>query len=342
MRILTEFGLAKLRKKLPTSMTDDYIDSYYAMHSEQFENIIDTTKDLAAPKIIDFYEMPKIDINLGGAMEKSCVLYNNSVYIIKPKREESQAIVSEYIASKLAKALEIQCQEVTLGFYDQYECCAIKYFLGAGESIHSYADVDISSVDTAYVDNETYEIQSTYTISSILSTLKSYKHLNITEKERVDYFYTMCLFDTVIGNFDRHWGNWGFKGIEKKYELCPLFDHGSSLFPRRDVSKLIEIINDTGEINNRIYNYPTSHIRVYSKNKSNYQDIIKYLTENLGYSIITDFVDKFEKIDVRELIYNDNLLDKFITEVEKEFLYKIITGRFEKLVKAKVISVNGN
>ena len=49
-------------------------------------------------------------------------------------------------------------------------------------------------------------------------------------------FWDMFIVDALIGNWDRHNGNWGFLYNSRTDEmtLAPVFDCGSSLFPQAD------------------------------------------------------------------------------------------------------------
>ncbi len=57
--------------------------------------------------------------------------------------------VSEYIASKLARVLGIECQEVTLGTYKNCKVCVIELFTKDDEIIHHFYDINDSSVSGA-------------------------------------------------------------------------------------------------------------------------------------------------------------------------------------------------
>lgn len=78
-----------------------------------------------------------------------------------------------------------------------------------------------------------------YTIESAIQIAKNFG----LEKE----FISMCIFDYLIANQDRHCGNWGF--IETPNEpdikkMAPLYDNGSSLFNGLSDEKIEQIIND--------------------------------------------------------------------------------------------------
>lgn len=87
----------------------------------------------------------------------------------------------------------------------------------------------------------------------------------------------MYIVDAFLGNFDRHWANWGFLKKNNKYSLAPIFDNGSSLFPQMiDENEMKLIISNEDEINKRVYTFPTSQIKLHNK-KSSYFEVISSL-----------------------------------------------------------------
>ncbi len=47
-------------------------------------------------------------------------------------------------------------------------------------------------------------------------------------EETIDRFWDMFIVDALIGNFDRHGGNWGFIKKDNQYRIAPVYDNGSS------------------------------------------------------------------------------------------------------------------
>lgn len=85
----------------------------------------------------------------------------------------------------------------------------------------------------------------------------------------------MFIADSLLGNFDRHNGNWGFliNRDTKEIEIAPIFDCGSCLYPQLEDSQMKEYINKPGEINKRIYIFPNSALKLNNK-KINYYEFI--------------------------------------------------------------------
>ena len=82
-------------------------------------------------------------------------------------------------------------------------------------------------------------------------------------KELKQFFWNMFIADCLVGNFDRHNGNWGFLIDEESQniEIAPIYDCGSCLYPQLTDDKISEIINDDDELDARAYIFPTSALK---------------------------------------------------------------------------------
>lgn len=105
----------------------------------------------------------------------------------------------------------------------------IKDFTSGTEiSLHSYKDTKQSSEDTEIGDKE-------YTYEDVIYLID--KHLKMTPADKVEakrQFWKMFICDAIIGNRDRHWGNWGYIKLNKPnggYKFAPLYDNGAGLYP---------------------------------------------------------------------------------------------------------------
>ena len=76
------------------------------------------------------------------------------------------------------------------------------------------------------------------------------------------HFWDMFIVDALLGNFDRHNGNWGILVDEERQtaEIAPVYDCGSCLYPQLGTQEMEAVLNDESEINRRIHEYPTSAI----------------------------------------------------------------------------------
>lgn len=80
------------------------------------------------------------------------------------------------------------------------------------------------------------------------------KSLEISSKYgMIDSFYEMCVFDSIIGNQDRHCENWGILyDSDNNASFAPLYDNGSSLLNGLSEDKVEEMLKKTSMIDGYI------------------------------------------------------------------------------------------
>ena len=80
----------------------------------------------------------------------------------------------------------------------------------------------------------------------------------------------MFIVDALIGNWDRHNGNWGFlyNPETDKISLDPIYDCGSCLFPQADDEIMRKTLDDPAELEIRIFERPNSGTIEYSDGTS--------------------------------------------------------------------------
>ena len=137
------------------------------------------------------------------------------------------------------------------------------------------------------------------------------------------------LVDALIGNWDRHNGNWGFlyHVDTDRMELAPVYDCGSCLFPQADESIMRGTLADPNELNLRIFNIPLSGIRLNNK-KINYFDFISSLEYPDCNAALRYIVPK---IDMTKI---DRIIDEtpFISELQKDFYKTVLAARKERIL----------
>ena len=145
----------------------------------------------------------------------------------------------------------------------------------------------------------------------------------INSEETKKKFWDMFIIDALIGNTDRHNGNWGFLVNTEKNEIkfSPIYDCGSCLNPMIEDTQIQEI-NDVEIKNLAINNY--SCIRENGK-KINY---ITYMRNKENTDCNNAIKRVFEKIDINKI---NTFIDEIqsISDIRKEFYKKIINYRYE-------------
>lgn len=161
-----------------------------------------------------------------GAYDKFGISIKGKDYIVKGNDEGIFAI-TEYIASTFIGSFNIiPCQKVLLDFYRGNLVCVIEDFCDAEEFLHSFKSTKQSSEDTLLSDKE-------YNYKDVIYLIE--KHLKMSEDAKelaIKYFWWMFIFDALLGNRDRHWGNWGYIADSNgNYRPSPLYDNAGSLYP---------------------------------------------------------------------------------------------------------------
>lgn len=133
-------------------------------------------------------------------------------------------------------------------------------------------------------------------------------------------FWDMFIIDSLIGNTDRHNGNWGFVLNNKTNEItfAPIYDCGSCLNPMLEDME-IERLNETELKNLAINCY--SCIKENGK-KINYMAFIKNdACSEAIYRV-------FKKINIEEI---NKFIDKipYMSDVRKQFYKNIIKLRYD-------------
>ena len=142
----------------------------------------------------------------------------------------------------------------------------------------------------------------------------------------------MFILDSLLANFDRHNGNWGFLINQKKgiVKIAPIFDCASCLYPALSEEKMQEFIEDKEEkeIKERVFIFPNSAIKI-DNLKINYQLYINSLeNKDLNNALISIF----NKIDINKI---NNCIDNLvISNIRKNFYKKIINARYTYIIKS--------
>lgn len=284
--------------------------------------------------LFDFSNNKKSDIYYGGSEKKLGILINGEKYMLKfPKKTlfgKRNNVISEYIGSHVFNMCGVRSQETFLGYYLGELVVACKDFVNDGYEFVAFNDVGESTIDE---DKEKYQ----YSYDDIVDLLILNK--KITNLSNViSTFFEIYILDALLGNFDRHGANWGFLKKNNLYELSPVFDNGSCLFPSLiDEKEMEEIIGSQQEIDKRVFDFPTSQLRL-NNNKSSYYEVIS----SMAFPYINEALVKlFPKINLDEIcvfVKNINCLSK----IHKVFYITMIKERYNKILKNTYLKLRIN
>lgn len=272
----------------------------------------------------DYSKYEKTPVMFSGAERKHEIIIGGHRYIVKFQKDSEIGLtfshVSEYLGSHIFQSIGIPVQETFLGTCDGKNVVVMKNFLGPEDMLVAFNGVGESSLER---DKELYQ----YTYEDITAMLRENMKSTSVE-ETVERFWDMFIVDALIGNFDRHGGNWGFIKRDNQYRIAPVYDNGSSLYPKLNTDERIKaVLASEDEINQRIYQFPTSHIKVKNR-KSSYFEVISSLQFEDCNAALKRIVPRIHF----DRIYT--LIDEIegISEIRKHFYKTMLQQRYEKIL----------
>lgn len=269
----------------------------------------------------------------GANGKKIAIEYNGEEYMLKfpPSANKkptelsyTNSCISEHICSSIFNLIGIKAQETLLGTFTVNgkvkTVCACKDFTADGSMFYDFCSIKNTIIDSEHNGTGTE-------LSDVLESIEKQNFVN--PQNLLEYFWNVFVVDALLGNFDRHNGNWGFlvNRNTNECEIAPVFDCGSCLLPQADENTMQKVLDNEGELNARVYNFPTSAIKLNDR-KINYYDFIKSKkNEDLNKAILRIF----PKINMDEI---NNLIDStpYISDNQKLFYKTYLNARYEKIL----------
>ena len=283
-------------------------------------------------ELINFNTAKEIPPEYNGSEKKKTMIFEGKKYLVKfpdPNRSKKldisyiNNVYSEYIGSKIFELLEIKTQNVKLGFYIQdnrkFYVCACEDFTNENTRLIEFEKLENASLDSNGMQKDLSEIKNIIDSNTY----------NIDKKAFKKYFWDMFIVDCLIGNTDRHNGNFGFiKNIKtEELTLAPIYDCGSCLFSTYTDEKMNEILNDDGLMRDCVKN--TSSAIKYKGARIKY---FEFITKMENQDCIEALTRIYPKIKI-EKIYN--IIEKIpcISDIRKKFYKKIISKKYEEILQ---------
>lgn len=225
-------------------------------------------------KLLDFSNLPLGFNTYDGAAEKYTVRFGGHQYLMKfgerldtdPAKPDQNSYanvpVNEYIGSRLFAAAGIPSQQVMLGVHEGRSVVACRDFihdLGPNFELLPFKRLETSMPGESSLSKATPDWEF---MSKVFDTHPMLRDMREEAWER--YRQTICV-DALIANFDRHAGNWGFISDKEKMRLiglAPVYDCGSSLFPRISDEAMARRLNDSREMHDHNLAVPPMTLNV--------------------------------------------------------------------------------
>ena len=266
----------------------------------------------------------------GANGKKIAVEYNGTIYMLKfppsgvgkpTALSYTNSCFSEHIACSIFNMLDVRAQETLLGTYSvggkSKVVCACRDFTTDGKLLNDFCSMKNSVLDSdsGGTGTELYDVLDTIEKQQIINPVRL-----------MEFFWDMFVIDAMLGNFDRHNGNWGFlyDAVTGESEIAPVFDCGSSLLPQADEKVMREVLSDKDEMNARVFQFPASALKQDGK-KINYYDFLTK-AENADCNAALERI--CNRIDLRGI---QSVIDgiPYILRSQNEFYSQYITARYQ-------------
>ena len=270
----------------------------------------------------------------GANGSKIAVEYNRAAYMLKfppsaagkpTELSYTNSCISEHIASSIFNMLGIEAQETILGTYNvkgtEKIVCACKDFTSSSKRLFDFCSIKNTVLDSDSNGSGTE-------LDDIMDAIDKQQYISPTVLR--SHFWNMFIADALLGNFDRHNGNWGFLYDELKNgaKIAPVFDCGSCLLPQADDRVMKLVLDNQSELHARVFQFPTSAIKINGK-KINYFDFLTRAENKDANAALFRIVPG---IDLKRI---DSFIDRVpaISELQKEFYKTYIHARYDLIIR---------
>lgn len=279
---------------------------------------------------IDFTNCRRIfDKAYNGANgKKIAVEYKGQQYMLKfPPSGQSKptelsyinSCFSEHISCSIFRMLGVTAQETILGTFDVAGntkiVCACRDFTINGKQLFDFCSIKNTILDSDSNGSGTE-------LSDILETIE--KQQFVEPRRLLEHFWEMFVIDTLLGNFDRHNGNWGFlyDPVSKTTDLAPVYDCGSCLLPQADESVMRNVLENEDALNRRVFQFPTSAMKLDGR-KINYYNYLTKAENPDCNDAVKRIYSRLNMEQINHFIENT----PYISDLQKAFYKKYIGAR---------------
>jgi hypothetical protein len=194
-------------------------------------------------QIIDATDWPDIPNRFPPGTRNKIWLFDRALEreaLFKEPKEGTCEHVCEKLTEKIARALGLAVPEVYYAQRGESVGSVIYSFLAQGKRLVHGGEVFADNFENF---DQWDHRAHTYQRLRKVATLQSFR----------TGIHEMILLDALVGNVDRHVNNWGFVSNSVVY-FAPLFDNGSTLIARCDVTKCEHLCRDKGQLEGLVRN----------------------------------------------------------------------------------------
>lgn len=240
-------------------------------------------------RFVDFSESKRVFRTFGGSDQKLAVMLDEKVYMLKFAQFHAKhtdmstsyvnSVLSEYICSHIAETIGIPVHNTILGLCSKPGCSAKdeKVLVVACEDFRIEGDTNAEFSEFLRAEFRTDEIRRAVRLDQIYTVLQDRNYFSEElERESIERYWNTFVVDALVGNFDRHPGNWGYLFNKEVLRLAPVYDFGSCLLPQLADEGIERIWDNDFEMLRRCYVFPSPvlYITEEKTGKVGYYDIL--------------------------------------------------------------------
>lgn len=242
----------------------------------------------------------------GGSDNKLSIEYEGNKYMLKlPEFKQTKNdlqtshvnnVLSEHIGSHIIKSLGLDVHDTILGVYNGNPAVACRDFTGNGYRLQEFSWLMRSFYDKS-------EVRRIPSYNQLYEVIEKHPLLNGIREQAISRYWQTFAADAVIGNFDRHKGNWGYLVNEatKDVKLAPIYDCGSSLYPGIAEDKMSSILSSQEEIEKRLYLFPKAALNMNNTNKEDKLGYYEALSSNFDRNCTKAFLEIYPRVRLSEI-----------------------------------------
>ena len=244
----------------------------------------------------------------------------------------TNSCISEHIASSIFNMLGVTAQETILGTFNiggkSKIVCACRDFTSTTKRLYDFLSIKNTVIESDSTGNGTE-------LYDIIDTIEKQQYILPTLL--LEHFWNVFVIDALLGNFDRHNGNWGFLFDEETgtADIAPIYDCGSCLLPQADENVMKAVLTNPDELNARVFQFPTSAIRLNGR-KINYFNFLTSAENSDCNKAVKCITSRIDLAQIGRFISNV----PFISGLQKEFYMKYITSRYELILLEALNTIN--
>ena len=252
--------------------------------------------------------------------------------------------VSEYLSSHILAILGYPVHDTQLGLLNGEVVVLCRNFVQPGAALIEFGMFLRKHYDSG-------EIGKVPNIRQVYTILETDPMLSPQADHFKACFWERFVGDALVGNFDRHKGNFGYLVAEDdSVTASPVYDNGGTLYPLLSESGMAEVLADPREIMRRIRLYPKAALTLHRGTKVDFYDLMSsglyneltsavlHIVPRIRDSMpaIRDFIDSCAFLsDIRKDFYNVMLAERMHFILEPAY-NACLTRHFDRDARKRV------